>query len=111
MKFYYPSIYILEEQKYEYLKLKQLYRKNYCLKYPIAVIISYLIIYKMVTEENYINKYKDFIYSNIDFSYENIKKNLDIDIFSVEVHNFFVEKVNELINELQFLLREEKNDN
>ena len=28
----------------------------------------------MVTEENYINKYKDFIYSNIDFSYENIKK-------------------------------------
>ena len=110
LKFYYPSIYILEEQKYEYLKLKQLYRKNYCLKYPIAVIISYLIIYKMVTEENYINKYKDFIYSNIDFSYENIKKNLDIDIFSVEVHNFFVEKVNELINELQFLLREEKND-
>ena len=111
LKFYYPNKYILKKQKYEYLKLKQLYKKNYCLKYPVAVIMSYLIVYKIETEENYINKYKEFIYSNIKFSYENIKRYLDIDIFSTKTHNFFIENIRWLIKELELLLEEDKNDN
>lgn len=111
LKFYYPNKYILKKQKYEYLKLKQLYKKNYCLKYPVAVIISYSIVHKIVTEENYINKYKEFIYSNIKFSYENIKEYLDIDIFSDKTHKFFIKNIRGAIKELELLLEEDKNDN
>lgn len=111
LKFYYPNKYILKKQKYEYLKLKQLYKNNYCLKYPIAVIISYLIVYKIATEKSYINKYKKFIYSNIKFSYENIKEYLDIDIFSTKTHKFFIKNIRGLIKELELLLKEDKNDN
>lgn len=111
LKFYYPNKHILKKQKYEYLKLKQLYKNNYCLKYPVAVIISYTIVHKIVTEEGYINKYKKFIYSNIKFSYENIKEYLDIDIFSTKTHKFFIENIRGLIKELELLLEEDKNDN
>lgn len=107
LKFYYPNVYILKNQKYEFLKLKQLYKNNYCVKYPIAVIISYSIAYKIVTKEDYINKYKKFIYSNIKFSYENIKNYLDVDIFSTKTHTDFIEKIKDLINELELLLKED----
>lgn len=108
LKFYYPNKYILKKQKYEYLKLKQLYKKNYCIKYPIAVIISYSIVHKIITEENYINKYKEFICSNIKFNYKNIKEYLGVDIFSDETHNFFINNIREKIKKIEQLLEEGK---
>ena len=111
LKLYYTNKHILKKQKYEYLKLKQLYKNNYCLKYPIAVIISYIIVHKILTEEAYIKKYKKFIYSNIKFTYDNIKEYLDIDIFSAKTHKFFVENIGGLIQKFELLFEEGKNDN
>ena len=110
LKLYYTNKHILKKQKYEYLKLKQLYKNNYCLKYPIAVIISYIIVHKILTEEAYIKKYKKFIYSNIKFTYDNIKEYLDIDIFSAKTHKFFVENIGGLIQKFDLLFGEGKND-
>lgn len=99
-KKYFPKITILENEKYEYLKVKHFLNNNYCYKYAISCVIAISIIKKINQEKNYTHKYIKFLKQAELYDDKAIKEYLEIDLDDKDVYLSFKKEIENLISEL-----------
>ncbi len=99
-KKYFNKITILENEKYEYLKVKHFLNNNYCYKYAISCVLAISIVRKIHQEKNYSDKYINFLKQAELYDDKAIKEYLEIDLDDKDVYLFFQKEIESLISQL-----------
>lgn len=92
---------ILDNQKYEFLMIKQLLKSNYCFQYSKSLIISLAIVKKMLSSNDYNDKFIFFIKDAKSFDDIFLKKYLNIDVNKKNIYIDFIKELKKLIKELK----------
>ena len=99
LKKYYRDIEILEDQKYEFLKIPQLLEDNYCYQYSFSTVIAVNIVKKILNKELSFKQYKNFIINSKSYNKKTIKEFLNIDVDQDDIYLIFIDEVNCLLEE------------
>ena len=101
IKEYYRSLSINDNQRYEFLGIRQLLKEEYCYQYANSIVIALAIVKKIISVKNYSGVFIDFLINAPYYDEANIEKYLNIKVNSNKLYNDFLNEVNKLINELK----------
>lgn len=101
---------INEKMKYEWIKISHLIMQNsyYVYQYSVGACLSIYIVKKLLKDKEFKDKYIKFLSLGNSKSIEEILSTLDIDITNYNFIDYGIEYVNELLEELQKLLKEKE---
>ncbi|MCI8331048.1 MAG: oligoendopeptidase F family protein [Bacilli bacterium] len=101
---------INEKMKYEWIKISHLIMQNsyYVYQYSVGACLSIYIVKKLLKDKEFKEKYIKFLSLGNSKSIEEILSTLDIDIANYNFIDYGIEYVNELLEELQKLLKEKE---
>ena len=106
-KHFSPVVKVDEDIKYEWARIPHFYTSFYVYKYATGFISALLIVDKLLHDNNFKDKYIEFLSSgNIDYPL-NLLKKLDIDLKDEKVLNRAFEIFNEKLDMLKKLEKEE----
>lgn len=101
IKKYFYNMEIVDNQKYEFLSVRQLLKCNYCYQYSKSLIISLSIVKKMMSNIDYCNKFITFITNAPNFDDEFLNKYLNIDVNKQKIYIDFIRELRTLIMQLK----------
>ena len=101
IKKYFYNMEIVDNQKYEFLSVRQLLKCNYCYQYSKSLIISLAIVKKMMSNIDYCNKFITFITNAPNFDDEFLNKYLNIDVNKQKIYIDFIRELRTLIMQLK----------